>query len=461
MTPATGWRAWLRRERGLCSVVVLALVLRWAAVAWLADTVPYSDGAYYHLAASKMVEDWRFPFDRSQVEYYGKLGWWPPLYPAFLAAVYRVAGVDSRAAAFVQVVLGALVCALVQRIGRRAAGARLGTLAALLVAIDPTYVFLTNILASENLFVVFLALALWTLGRSWNGLRAPFASGVLFGLGALTRAIGLGVPLVVVAALWRRTGDRRAWRRGAVWMLVATALTVAPWTLRNLLVTGTPALVCFGGGLNFYFGHNDVALGYRDLAQTPMANLTTQAAIDREGYRRGLAYLRQEPLRFVPNALRKVGALFAAPGYAPHANSSILLPENWQTDPERGRQAAALRARQRAKNVWLDGLFTQLATWHSWLLLAGGLLACVTGWRRLPDDLRVGAWLVAYWIVAHAVFWGQPRFRYPIEIPLALLTAWFVTRRPWRNMPANESRPAPAGRPGEPRQGPSRANAAR
>src|SRR5262245_58989892 len=108
-----------RIDRVLVAIVVLAVTLRAAAVAWLSDTVPFSDGAYYHLAAQKWLADWRFPFDRTQVEYYGKLGWWPPLYPAFLSLVYRAAGANPRAVAWVQVGLGALVCVLVYGIGCR------------------------------------------------------------------------------------------------------------------------------------------------------------------------------------------------------------------------------------------------------------------------------------------------------------------------------------------------------
>ena len=66
-----------------------------------------------------MAADWTFPFDRSQVEYFGKLGWWPPLYPAFLSVLYRIFGVHHRVAVFVQAFLGTLVVALVHRIAKR------------------------------------------------------------------------------------------------------------------------------------------------------------------------------------------------------------------------------------------------------------------------------------------------------------------------------------------------------
>jgi hypothetical protein len=416
----------------LAGVLLAAFGLRLAAVLWLSDTVPHSDFAYYHLAAQKIVESWGFFFDRSQVEGYGKFGWWPPGYPFFVAVLYRLFGVNHRVIAFAQVLLGTFVCWVVYRIGSRAGrtrlgdggGERVGLVAALLVAIDPTYVFLTNLLASENLYVVWLVLGLWVVGRTWRRTRLPAVAGVLFGLGALTRAIGIAVPLVAAAWLRGRVPDRRAWLRGGAWLLGACALTIAPWTLRNAIVVGSPALVCFGGGLNFYFGHNEVAAGYRDLSQTPMAQLMTQAEIDRMGYRLGLQYLTSNPMSLVTGSARKVADLFGPPGYAPHANSAILLPEGWQTNPEIGRIAAEKRARQRFKNGYLDGIFTTLATCHSYVILAGALAACLLLWKRLPDELRLSAYLCGYWIVSHVVFWAQPRFRYPMEILLALLAAY-------------------------------------
>jgi hypothetical protein len=41
------------RDRSLVAVLLLALVLRLATVLWLSDTVPFSDGRYYHLAAQR------------------------------------------------------------------------------------------------------------------------------------------------------------------------------------------------------------------------------------------------------------------------------------------------------------------------------------------------------------------------------------------------------------------------
>jgi len=403
-----------------------AFVLRLAVVLWLSETVPHSDAGYYDLAARRIAADWSFLFDRAQVEAHGKLGWWPPLYPFFLASLYDAVAPSHRVAVFVQVGLGTLVCWLIYALGRRLGGERVAFLAALLIALDPTYIFLTNILASENLYVVWLALALLLYERAAaaeGASRRWLMAGVAFGLGALTRAIGLVALLVAALASRRRVRTRRAWVMHAAFLLAGAALVIGPWTVRNVVVVGSPALICFGGGLNFYFGHNPEQLGYRDLSTTPMAGLATQAEVDRIGYRLGLAHLARQPFGFVTRGGRKVGALFGSAAYAPHGNSAIALPANWQTDPQQHRIAEELRARQRAKNRWLDGVFTSLANLHFALLGIAAAFACMQ-WKRLPEPLRFAAWIALAWIIAHVVFWAQARFRYPMDVPLALLAAW-------------------------------------
>ena len=421
--------AWLSDlTPSLLAILGVAFVLRLSTILWLSDTVPFSDYFYYHMAGEQIAKDWTFFFDRTAAVDYGKFGWWPPIYPFVIGALYALFGVEHRVVVYLQVILGTLVCWLAYRIGRDVAGERVGRIAALLVAINPTYIFVTNLLASENVYVLLLAagLALAVRLDAASPRRAWIVCGVTFALGALTRAIGLLVPAVVALWLRRRAPTRALWLRRSAWLLGACALTIAPWTLRNAIVVGSPAIVCFGGGLNFYFGHNEVRIGYRDLSQTPMAQLGDQVSIDAEGYRLGWQCIGRAPWNVLTRGAVKVRDLFGSAFYAPHSNSAILVPDGWQTDPVKGQIAAQMRAKQRAKNVYLDGVFTWLANLYSWAVLAGALTASTLLWRRLPDGMRLMTFLGLYWIVSHAVFWGQPRFRYPMELPLALLTAFVI-----------------------------------
>jgi 4-amino-4-deoxy-L-arabinose transferase-like glycosyltransferase len=432
-----------RLDHGLIAVLGVAFALRLAAVLWLSDTIPYSDYFYYHEAGRLAAHDPGFFFRHDTIERYGKLNWWPPGYPMFLAGLYALVGPQFRTAVALQVLLGCAVVALVFAIGQRAAGRHVGLVAALLVAMNPTYIFTTNLVASENLFAPLMALGMWLAGRvgalsapsprvtaRGPAAVAPFAMrwpavhcGAVLALATLVRAVGLVLPVVV--ALWLRP---RAGRAAAAWVLAGFALVLAPWTLRNAVVAGSPALVCYGGGLNFYFGHNDGPLGYREIRDTPLTGLGSAAAIDREGWKLGWRTIAAHPLGFFTRAGRKIVALFSPPTVMLHANSAILLPDA-TADPSLAPLAAAKRARQAVKDRWLHGPLAFLAALHAYMLLAGGIAALVFGWRRLPRELQLSGWMLGAFLLSHILFWAQPRFRYPMEIPLALLAGWAMASR--------------------------------
>jgi asparagine N-glycosylation enzyme membrane subunit Stt3 len=52
------------------------------------------------------------------------------------------------------------------------------------------------------------------------------------------------------------------------------------------------------------------------------------------------------------------------------------------------------------------------------------------------------AWVGVYWVGAHIVFWAQPRFRYALEVPMAILasfaliTLFAALRERWRRRTA-------------------------
>ncbi|UCE02632.1 MAG: glycosyltransferase family 39 protein [Candidatus Latescibacterota bacterium] len=413
-------------------VLLLAFVLRLGAVVWLPHTVPYSDYLYYHEAGRLTAEDWGLWLDAERIRELTKLSWWPPGYPFFLGLVYEIAGPDHRAVVFLQVLIGTVVCALVLAIGQRAYDRRVGLASALLVAVNPTYIFTTNLIASENLFALWLSISIWLALRPWRGRREPFLLGVVLALAALTR--GVALLLLPLGLLWIRTrtraadepvATRLAWRPQAAWLLAGFLLLIAPWSVRNALVVG-PALVSHGGGVNFYFGHNEGPVGYRPIAETPMAGLRSVAEIDRRGWELGLRHIARDPLGFVRRGAVKVRELFASPAYALNANTAIQREGGGvrllgaQTAPA-DRNAAIAAARRKA--TALRGVWTDRAHSYARLLQILALIALVL-WRRLTPALRFIAWLSIGWVAAHVLFWAQPRFRYPLEIPLALLASF-------------------------------------
>jgi hypothetical protein len=169
-----------------------------------------------------------------------------PLYPIFIAAVLASGG-DLGTLAAVQHVLGIVTAGLTFGLGRVAFGARAGRvaglLAGLLAALSGPLIIYEHYLMSESLFTLVLTLALLVLVTAlrWPTTAWLLSAGGAIALAGLTRPvgqavvpIGLVVPMLLALPRWR-TGLARAG-------LVAVGLVVvlAPWTLRNVVVHGTP-----------------------------------------------------------------------------------------------------------------------------------------------------------------------------------------------------------------------------
>jgi 4-amino-4-deoxy-L-arabinose transferase-like glycosyltransferase len=124
------------------------------------------------------------------------------------------------------------VVALVALIGLQVWGRRVALLAAALAAVNPPLILVGGSLLSEPLFVVLVLGAVAVALRSRTSRRRVLwaaSAGVLVGLAALTKSTGVFLLLVLVpaVALW----PRRPWP--AVALVLATAVTIAPWTVRN------------------------------------------------------------------------------------------------------------------------------------------------------------------------------------------------------------------------------------
>ncbi len=191
-----------------------------------------------------------------------RLIFYPPLYPYFIAIVHRVFG-TLTGILWVQAALGALLAPAVGRAGRIAFGAKVGLVAAAFVAVYPDFVWFAVHFWSETLFVVLLWWALEEVLRADDRGRrtAAAAAGVLFGLSTLTRELAL--YLAPLAALWllrdRLPGVRSALRPGAVGRAVVFVAcliaTLAPWTIRNVIVFHAFIPVSTMGGSNLWQGN--------------------------------------------------------------------------------------------------------------------------------------------------------------------------------------------------------------
>jgi 4-amino-4-deoxy-L-arabinose transferase-like glycosyltransferase len=231
-------------RRALAAIIVLALAARVALVLATPHYVPRTDAADYDRLAVALANHGHFPPSAVTP---GPTAFRPPLFPAALAAVYKIVGVSSastrwEAGRLLEAALGALTVALIGLVALRLWGRRAGLMAAAIAAVYPPLVLVGSSLMSESLFIPLVLAAVLAAVRareSERGWRWAALSGALIALGALTRGNGIALAVPLGFLVW---SSRPRLQRSALVvplaLLAAAALTLAPWTVRNASAFG-------------------------------------------------------------------------------------------------------------------------------------------------------------------------------------------------------------------------------
>ena len=176
-----------------------------------------------------------------------------PLYPAFLALIYRLGGTGFGDVALAQLLVGGLSTLILYAMIRRFAPEGVAFGLSGLYAVDPSSTFWATNVMSETLFTFSVVLVLYMLSRWWVGGRWPWAlaAGGLAGAATLVRPIGevlLPVWLVFVLLRSLRLSARGlrlvslpqvGWAAGLISFTIAAALVLVPYMFYNYIVWGS------------------------------------------------------------------------------------------------------------------------------------------------------------------------------------------------------------------------------
>ncbi len=393
-------------ERGLLGIAVVALVVRVAATLVLTGEYPsVGSSVFFHEVANLVADGEGFvqPFALAFAGVPVPTAEHPPLWPLLLSFA-SLFGADSvMAHRLVGAVLGAAVVVVVGLLGRAVAGPRTGLLAAAIAAVYPVLVAADGSLMSDTLYGLLVGLALLATLRA---LQEPstgrlVAVGVACGLAALTR--GEGVLLLVLLAgviAWRARAAGRSWPRPLAAVLLAGALTIAPWTVRNLSSFERPVLVSTNDGAvlaaaNCPATYRGVDIGARSLGCVPQRRPGLDESEQRGVWRRaGLDYAFDHPDRWVPVVATRV------------LRTWDLYQPGRQVRFAEGRHTGLGRA--------------GLLAYYALLALAAYGLASLRTRGGLPLVLLAP---VAIVLTVSVLGYGAPQVRHAAELPLVVLGA--------------------------------------
>ena len=426
------WRSMAWGRWALAGVLALALALRLGAIAATPQFVPTTDAADYDRHAVSIADHGTFP-PTVLAPNRGATAFRPPGFPVALAAVYAVAGTESpahrwRAGRLFEALLGTLAVSLIALIAYRLWGRVGGLVAGALAAVYPPLIMVGSSLMSESLFIplilggVLAALMAREGGRHVH--RWAALSGMLIGAGALTRSNGAVVLVAGCALVWTER-PRRAWRslRAPLVLVVAAALTVAPWTLRNAVALHAFVPISTQGGYALQGTYNDYSRRRRDYPTQWIPPVEALAAISAAHPHAG------EPE--VSARLRQMAVDFeqAHPPY-------FLAVAFWSTVRLFNLQGAGYERYVAPFEGYSAGL-AELSVYAFWVLCSVALvgLAVTRCVRRQAMRAPAALWLAPLGILgSDALFSGATRYRSPADPFLILLGALTVVAwgRQWR-----------------------------
>ncbi len=334
-------------SRLLAAILAVSVLLRAGAALYFGNEVTHLPGATdqlsYHYLALRLLGGHGFSFGEP---------WWPMtaageptahwsfLYTLYVAAVYAVTALSPLAARLVQaVVVGLLHPYLAYLLGRRVAGNSAGLAAAALTAAYAYFAYYSATLMTEPFYIVGLLASLYLLLRlaeaegrqQW---RWGLALGLALGATILLRQLFmLVVPFLFLWLWWVRYRRRQPLPVAATLLAGAVvALMILPFTLRNYARFHSFVLLNTNAGFAFYMSNHPVygtrfepilseqAGGYQQLIPEDVQPLD-EAAMDRFFLQRGLAFVRDDPGRYVLLSLSRIPVYFT---FWPTAGSGMI-----------------------------------------------------------------------------------------------------------------------------------------
>jgi hypothetical protein len=338
----------------------------------------------------------------------------PPLFPALLAIPSKLGLTSYGEHRAVGCAMGAATVGVVGLAGRRLAGDRLGLVAAAIAAIYLPAIANESALMSESLYGLTIAAtilaAIWLIEAP--SVRRAAVLGAVIGLAALTRAEALALVVLLVPFAVRSAPAGRL-RLGAAAVL-ATAVVVAPWCVRNTLEFDRPVGISTGDGGVLAGANNHDAyhgpqagawnLGGLALPQSARAERFDDAALSARLRRKGLDYAGDHGGRLVPIAGVRVLRTWTV----------------WPLDPDEKVTYNAFVSGRDKTAEWA-------ALFMGWAVMGLAIGGAVMLRRRGVALAPLLAPLVLVTLVS-ALFFGDVRFREAADVSLVLLAAAAVSR---------------------------------
>jgi 4-amino-4-deoxy-L-arabinose transferase-like glycosyltransferase len=312
----------------------------------------------------------------------------PPIYPLFLAVISSVAGYNLLWVRIFQAVIGALICVLVYFIATKVFDKKVAILSGSLCCLYPPLIVNVSEIMTETLFTFFLVLGIWLI-ISKRSLLHLLLCGFVFGLALLTRPfIIFFFPFIFY---WLLIHDKYKSTKGIVILLIGILIVLSPWTIRNYLQLNRFVPLSNIGGLALYNSYMvpKKGFGYNSLENVNDEYFKIDNETDKNKYliEKSIEYIKKNPGKVIKlTAIKALLFVYPFDGY------------------------------------WYPISFGSKYNIFWGLVLCFATLGIVLHFDDKNDEKKIIYFLLISFLIGIIIFYGSPRFRFPIE-PLLICFA--------------------------------------
>lgn len=416
-------------SRLLAVVLVVGLLLRLGIAAWLhGEPLHIADEQDYDAIAGNLVERGEYaivPGSPTSIR--------PPLFPAIVAGLYKMAGTHNfTVVRIVNALLGSATAFVIFLLARRLYDARVGLIAAAICAFYPSLIATGGLVLTETLFTLLVCVCCLLMERYLTSEKVVWLAGlgVVLALAALTRSVLwlFPAPLVLFMLACDRSKQmgRRAAHAGIA--VLAFAVVLAPWTVRNTQLQKTFITVDVMGGRNLMMGNYEHTPLARPWAAIEIAGDEAWHQVLRRRYPEKVGKLTQGQLDKLAMKYA-VEYVLAHPGQTA-ARDVLKFAHFWQLE----REIVSAMMRGYWGNVPKPAILLAAAAIlgaYGLVMLLGVLgvaVAAPANWRMHVFMLL----LIAFICALHTLVFGHSRYHLPLMPLVGVYAAASIAH--WRDV---------------------------
>lgn len=264
-------------------------------------SVATSDGASYLALAKQLYETHSY----GQA---GALAYWPPGYPLLLS-IFHSLPVKISTIVYTLNISMYVICsyalykAIVIFLSHQHA-----RLTIILLMLWPNFIAIAGDTSKESILIALMSCstyALFKLISEKNHILNSSILGLLLGLIMLVQpSLTLFISVIIATFLTVKIKNSIGITSSLI-IIIVSAITIAPWAIRNYSHFNKVVLVSSNGGFNFYRANNENADGrYQDSGPVDLSHLS-ELDISKKGFELGKEWIVNNPVDFLTLAVKK------------------------------------------------------------------------------------------------------------------------------------------------------------